>query len=69
MKRNMKQWVQEVLDAPVKRAMPVLSFPAIQLMDITVRDLISSSEHQAQGMQLVAQRVDSCLLYTSKQRL
>ena len=42
MKRNMKQWVQEVLDAPVKRAMPVLSFPAIQLMDITVRDLISS---------------------------
>ena len=36
MKRNMKQWVQEVLDAPVKRAMPVLSFPAIQLMDITV---------------------------------
>ena len=41
MKRNMKQWVQEVLDAPVKRAMPVLSFPAIQLMDITVRDLIS----------------------------
>ena len=25
MKRNMKQWVQEVLDAPVKRAMPVLS--------------------------------------------
>ena len=43
MKRNMKQWVQEVLDAPVKRAMPVLSFPAIQLMDITVRDLISLS--------------------------
>ncbi len=27
MKRNMKQWGREVLDAPVKRAMPVLSFP------------------------------------------
>ena len=54
MKRNMKQWVQEVLDAPVKRAMPVLSFPAIQLMDITVRDLISSSDLQSKGMKMVA---------------
>ena len=52
MKRNMKQWMQEVLDAPVKRAMPVLSFPAIQLMDITVRDLISSSDLQSKGMDL-----------------
>ena len=57
MKRNMKQWVQEVLDAPVKRAMPVLSFPAIQLMDITVRDLISSSDLQSKGMKMVADRV------------
>ena len=56
MKRNMKQWMQEVLDAPVKRAMPVLSIPAIQLMDITVRDLISSSDLQSKGMKLVADR-------------
>ena len=59
MKRDMKQWVAEAIAAPVKKPMPVLSFPAVQLMGITVRDLISSSEHQAQGMQLVAQRVDS----------
>ena len=59
MKRNMKQWMQEILDAPVKKAMPVLSFPAIQLMGITVRDLISSSDVQAQGMKLVADRVPS----------
>ena len=59
MKRDMKQWVADTIAAPVKKPMPVLSFPAVQLMGITVRDLISSSEHQAQGMQLVAQRVDS----------
>jgi uroporphyrinogen decarboxylase len=56
MKRNMKQWMQEMLDAPVKRSMPVLSFPAIQLMGITVRDLVSDSEKQAQCMKLVADR-------------
>ena len=59
MKRDMKQWVAEAIAAPVKKPMPVLSFPAVQLMGITVRDLISSSEHQAQGMELVAKRVDS----------
>lgn len=48
----------DTIAAPVKKPMPVLSFPAVQLLGITVRDLISSSEHQAQGMQLVAQRVD-----------
>lgn len=59
MERNMKQWLQELLHAPVKKAMPVLSFPAIQLMGISVRELISSSESQARGMQLVAQRTDA----------
>lgn len=57
MKRDMKQWVADTIAAPVKKPMPVLSFPAVQLMGITVRDLISSSEHQARGMKLVADRV------------
>ena len=38
MKRDMKQWMKDVVDAPVKRAVPVLSFPAIQLMGIMVGD-------------------------------
>ncbi|MFR7992132.1 MAG: uroporphyrinogen decarboxylase family protein [Lachnospiraceae bacterium] len=56
MKRNMKQWVADTIAAPVKQAMPVLSFPAIQLMGITVKDLISSSDLQAKGMKLIADR-------------
>lgn len=59
MKMNMKQWVADTIAAPVKKAMPVLSFPAIQLMDITVKDLISSSDAQAKGMKMIADRVDS----------
>lgn len=56
MKRDMKQWAADLIAAPLKKPMPVLSFPAVQLMGITVRDLISSSEYQAQGMKLVADR-------------
>ncbi len=59
MRRNMYKWVSDTIAAEVKRPLPVLSFPAVQLMGITVRDLISSSTHQAQGMELVAQRVPS----------
>ena len=59
MKRNMKQWVAETIANPVKKGVPVLSFPAVQLMDITVRDLISSSDLQAKGMKMVADKVNS----------
>ena len=56
MKRNMKQWVAEVIAAPKKQAIPVLSFPSIQLLGITVNDLIADSDTQAKGMLEVAKR-------------
>lgn len=56
MKRNMDQWTKELLEAPVKKALPVLSFPSIQLLGITVNDLISDSAIQAKGMKAVADR-------------
>ena len=59
MNRNMKAWLNEIIASPVKKALPVLSFPAIQLMGITVRDLISDSDRQAEGMAKVAARVKS----------
>lgn len=59
MKKNMKQWLTEMREAPVKKAMPVLSFPTIQLMGISVNELIRDSEVQAKGMKMIADRVDS----------
>ncbi|WP_243165139.1 uroporphyrinogen decarboxylase family protein [Christensenella tenuis] len=56
---NMKQWVEDIRDAKVKKAMPVLSFPSIQLMNIGVKELIASSDTQAKGMKMIADRVDS----------
>lgn len=56
---NMKKWIADVIAADKKKPMPVLSFPCISLMGITVRELISSSENQARGMKLVADKVDT----------
>lgn len=59
MKRNMKQWTLDMLASPNKKPMPILSFPAIQMMGITVKELISDSDLQARGMKLVADRIDA----------
>jgi uroporphyrinogen decarboxylase len=56
---NMKQWKEDILASPRKKALPVLSFPCVQLMGITVRGLISDSALQAEGMKIVHDRTDS----------
>ena len=57
---DMKKWVAELIAAPVKKPMPLLSFPCVQLMDVTVHQLVSAAALQAKGMKLVADRVPSC---------
>ncbi len=59
MNRNMKQWLADILAAETKTALPILSFPSVSLLGITVRELISDSDRQAEGMKLVADRIRS----------
>lgn len=55
----MQKWLQDQIAAKEKKAMPVLSFPSVQLLGITVRELVESSDKQAEGMKAIADRVDS----------
>ena len=57
MKTNMREWLKELPKSG--KAFPVLSFPCVSLLGCTVRELISSSDNQARGMALVAERCDS----------
>ena len=54
MKRNMYAWIEDQKAATAKKALPVLSFPSVQLLGITVRELINDSDLQAKGMKAVA---------------
>ena len=56
---NMYNWVKDIINTPRKKAMPVLSFPSIQILGITVMDLLSDSSKLAEGMRLVAERTDA----------
>ena len=59
MERNMKNWIADAIAAKAKTSMPILSFPCVQLLGITVSQLISDSTLQAKGMKAVADRVPS----------
>lgn len=64
MKRNMKQWITECINNPVKKAMPILSFPGIQIIGHTVEDLVKSGELQAQCMKAIADRFDTGVAFS-----
>ncbi len=55
---NMKQWMKDVIAAPRKKAMPILSFPSAELLGCDVRSLVSDSEMQAEGIRRIAGRLD-----------
>ena len=59
MKINMKSWLAEQYSAVKKKAMPVLSFPSVSLLGVNVIELVNSSELQAEGMRLIAERTNS----------
>ena len=56
---DMKRWVESLKGTGEKKPIPVLSFPCVSLLGITVRELISDSELQARGMKAVADRTDA----------
>lgn len=59
MKRDMKAWLECAARRPGQEGDARSFLPAVQLMGITVRQLISSAEAQAEAMELVAKRTDA----------
>ncbi len=56
---NMKNWFDSICVNGSTKTMPILSFPSITLMDISVKELISDPEIQAKAMKLIADRCDT----------
>jgi len=55
---NMENWLRDQIANKEKKAMPLLSYPSIQLMFINVEELCQDSNCQALGMRLLADRYD-----------
>ena len=56
---NSKQWLDDMIRAPRKKALPILSFPSVELIGTTVQEMVGNSELMARGMKAIADKVDS----------
>jgi uroporphyrinogen decarboxylase len=56
---NLLQWLEDVKKSKIKKPMPVLSFPGIQITGTTVDKLVRSGELQAETITAVARRFDT----------
>lgn len=59
MKRDMKNWLREQLESPVKKAMPLLSAPSCQLIGMELDGMIADSALMADALRRLAERTDS----------
>lgn len=59
MEINMNKWLKTYLSAPAKKAIPILSFPGMQLIHTTVEELVKDGHLQALCMEAVAKRFDT----------
>lgn len=64
MKRNIKKWIQECIASPVKKPMPILSFPGVQLTGHTVDEMVRDGHLQAECMKAVAKRFDTAAAFS-----
>lgn len=64
MERNMTKWIEDVITNPVKKAVPILSFPGVQLIDGTVDQLVRNGELQAKCMKAVADKFDTGVAFS-----
>ena len=51
---NMNQFFEDIISDKEKYALPILSFPAMQKLGVTVKEMITSAQLQAQAMEIVA---------------
>ena len=56
---NSRKWLNDVMKSDRKKGLPILSFPCVELMGITVQEMINDSSLMAKGMKVVADNVDS----------
>lgn len=53
---NMSKWVDKLIYEEDKKAFPLLSFPSVQMLYVTVKELVSDSNYQALGMKMLADK-------------
>lgn len=55
---NMYNWMEQIIYTERKKALPILTYPAVQFILRTVREVMKDPNHLAIGMRLIADKYD-----------
>ena len=55
----MRNWLENLKTMPIKKPCPILSFPCVSLLNVTVGQLTRDSALQAKGMKTIADNYDT----------
>lgn len=64
MRMDMRKWVHDCINAPVKKAMPILSFPGIRLTGHKVDEMVRNGQLQAACMETIAHKFDTAVAFS-----
>lgn len=64
MKRNMKNWMYNLMNSPERKAMPVLSFPGAELAGTDVFHVVSDAELQFKCIKAISEKYPSIACVT-----
>lgn len=53
---KMSDWVRDMHADPTKRPLPILTFPAVKLLGINTRQLLTDADNQAKGVKAITDR-------------
>lgn len=56
---NAKKWIDAIINSEIKKPMPILSFPGMQLINSTVNELVLDGALQAKCMKAIADKYDT----------
>src|SRR5659263_101579 len=61
---NMNKWLDDIKQHSIRKPMPILSFPGIQVLNIGVKELVKSGELQSKCMKAIADKYDTLAAVT-----
>jgi uroporphyrinogen decarboxylase len=64
MKRNMKNWVSEILISDKRLVMPVMTYPGLDIINKNIMDVITNGENQAECIEALAKKYSSAAAVT-----
>ena len=56
---NKNKWISDIINSETKKPMPILSFPGVQIIGVTVNELSKNGLLQAECMKTIAGRYDA----------